>query len=193
LVAFSLYRSDQYFMDNTLQINSIKRALGSLYISLGAQTIRENQSEFSSTLGDINTIRTALNNSGLSGVGIHQLDSSYYFTSWDNWQKMISVLNPIAANFDWEAERFDCDNRSNLMSSLCSLVFRINTCSTLYCDVYDSTTGAYKYAHYCNLITDDAGNCYLWDVDYGGQYTKITSNPVIMGVNKYQFYSINCY
>jgi hypothetical protein len=79
------------------------------------------------------------------------------------------------------------------MASLASLFFRINTCNTVYCDVFDASTGKYKYTHYCNIITDDADNCYIWDIDYGGKWQKITSNPIVMGALKYQIYSINCY
>lgn len=177
-------------MTDILQINSIRRAIGQLGIQVGVSQIREAQSEFSTTLAGIEKIQGAVKNFGIS---VSQADTSYYFTSRDNWRKIIDVLNPIAKNFVWEAERFDCDNRAFLMSSLVSLLFRINTCTVLYCDVFDATTGRYKYTHYCNLIIDDVGNCYLWDVDYGGMTQKITSNPCVMGVNKYQLFNIRVF
>lgn len=174
-------------MTDILQINSIRRAIGQLGIQVGVSQIREAQSEFSTTLAGIEKIQGAVKNFGIS---VSQADTSYYFTSWDNWRKIIDVLNPIAKNFVWEAERFDCDNRASLMSSLISLLFRINTCGKVYCDVYDAGNGKYKYTHYCNMIVDDAGNCYLWDVDYSGLTQKVTSNLAVMGINKYQFYNL---
>jgi hypothetical protein len=178
-------------MDN-LQINSLKRKLGQLYISLGVQQIRDNQSEFSSGVKDETGFTVPLNRID-SNITFTPLDTQYYFTSFDNWVKIIEVLNPIAQMFKWQAERFDCDNRANLMSSLCSLLFRINTCATVYCKVFDATTGVFKYLHNANLIVDDSSNIYLWDVDNGGLYQKITSNPVIMGNLRYNLINVRGY
>lgn len=178
--------------DNTLQINSIKRAIGSLEVSLGVTQLRQAQSEFTTTIYGIEKVQNALKALNIS-IPVDPLDNQYWFTSWDNWQKIIAVLNPIAQNFQWETDRFDCDNRANLMTSMTSLMFRINTCATLYCKVFMADTGAFLFYHYCNLITDDAGNVYLWDVDQNGISQKITGNPFIMGTHKYELISIRVY
>lgn len=176
--------------DKELQINSIKRQIGSLTFMVAITQLREAISDFSDTELGIEKIENAIKGFGMS---VTPLDEKYYYTSWDNWQKIISVLNPIVSNFKWEAERFDCDNRSLLVSSLCSLMFKINTCASVYCDVYDVNTGVYKYRHYANLIVDDNSNVYLWDVDQGGMYQKITSNNVVMGVNKYYLMNVRAF
>lgn len=176
-------------VDKTLQINSILRIIGSLEFRVSIMHLRKAQSEFTSSMAGIEKIKNALAKVGINS-SISQLDVNYYFTSWDTWQKIIEVLNPIAQNFNWEPELFDCDNRANLMSALVSLMFRINTCVRVYCDVFGDTTGKYRYTHYCNLIIDNNDNVYLWDVDYGGMSQKITSSPVIMGKCKYVIYSI---
>ena len=170
--------------------NNIKRAIGSLYFRIAITQLRDSQDDFDSQVFGFDKITNALKPLEVSATN---LDTQYWFASWDTWQSIISVLNPIVQNFNWVSERFDCDNRANLMSSLVSLMFELNTCSTLYCDVYDATTGAFKYAHTCNLIVDINDNVWLWDVDNGGQFTKITSNSPVMGVNRYQLYSIRAY
>ena len=166
-----------------LQINALRRTLGQLYIRLGASQVKQAISDFTSTEGTFQQFTDALLK--VFNTPISQLDSNYYFTSWDNWQKIIAVINPILQNFPWESDRFDCDKRSMLVIGLVALLFDINTVRPFYCEVHDATTGALKYLHYANIIVDDAGNCYLWDVDYGGLFQKITSSPVIMGINKY--------
>ena len=85
-----------------------------------------------------------------------------------------------------------CDNRSNLMTSLCSLLFRINTCAGLYCKVLNLQTGI-KYLHWANIIFTKDGKVYLFDVDNFGKYQQIISSDIIMGQNKYTPISIKIY
>lgn len=177
---------------DTLQINSINRILGQLYFRLGIQQIREHQSDFTSEMFDFNKFQNAIIKAGIT-ANVVPLDNQYWFASWDNWQKIISILNPIAQNFQWEPERFDCDNRATLMNALCALMFRINTCATCYCSVYMADTDKFLFAHYCNLIVDKDDNVYLWDVDQNGISQKITGNSVVMGVHKYNLIGIRVY
>ena len=177
-------------MDNTIQVNNIKRAIGQLTFRVSIMQLRDAISDFTDSQAGIEKIQNAVKD---LGVSVTPLDDKYYFTSWDNWQKIIAVINPIVQQFEWVSERFDCDNRANLVCSLISLIFEINTCAGLYCDVFDAKTGDYKYRHYANLIVDKDDNVWLWDVDNGGQYTKITSNNPILGSLKYNLMSIRCY
>lgn len=178
-------------MEN-LQLSYINRKLGQLYLSLGVQQIREHLNDFApETAKDETGFTIPLSKIDLN-MPTTPLDEKFYYVSLSNWEKIIEVLNPIAKLFPWERERFDCDNRAFLMSSLCSLIFRINTCGVVYCEVYDATTGALKYKHYANLISDGT-NLYLWDVDAGGLYQKINSNPVVMGNNRYKLISLRIF
>jgi hypothetical protein len=162
-------------MDDTLQINSIKRQIGQLLIRAGTMQIRDAISDFTDIEGDFAQFCKPL-----LGLPTVQLDDKYYFTSWENWQKIIATLNPILQQFGWVAERFDCDKRAMLITSLTALFFEINTIRPIYCDVYRVGDGQFAFAHYANVIVDSNGNAWLWDLDEGGQFTKITAqNPII--------------
>ena len=177
-------------MDNTIQINGIKRLLGIKFIELGVAQIRAASTLPVEPKSDNSLFLKAAE---ALGVPLNATDIAYYYTSWDNWQQIINLLNPIAQAFPWEAGKYDCNNRSALMTSLSSLLFEINTCGTTNCEVYDAKTGAFKYGHYANMICDDQGILYLWDVDQGGMFQKVTGNDMIMGVNKYHFNGIRAY
>jgi len=165
---------------NTLQINSIKRAIGQLTMRVGIMQIRDAISDFTDTEGNFNRFKNAL-----LGLPATQLDEKYYFTSWENWQKIIDTINPILSQFNWKAERFDCDDRALLVTALTALFFDINTVRPVYCDVYRVSDGQFAFAHYANVIVDLNGNAWLWDVDEFGKFVKITSLKPIIGNKKY--------
>lgn len=167
-------------MDNQLQINSLKRTLGQLEISLGASQIKGAISDFTDTQGDFNQFCKPL-----LGLPTAQLDDTYYFTSFDNWQKIMATINPILKNFPWESERFDCDKRSFLVVALTALLFDINTIRPMYCDVYRVSDGLYAFTHYANVFVDSEGEAWLWDVDENGLSTKITAQNPIISNKKY--------
>lgn len=167
-------------MDNTIHINKIKRAIGQLWLQVGTKQIRDSISDFTDTEGDFNRFKKPL-----LGLPVTQLDEKYYFVSFDNWLKVIETINPILKSFPWVSERFDCDDRALLVTALTSLLFEINTVRPVYCDVYRVGDGQFAFAHYANVIVDNADNAYLWDVDEGGAYTKITSTTPIINNKKY--------
>ena len=174
---------------DTLQINSLKQWLSIKFIELGVAQIRQVDTDIS-TKNDSSALLVS------SLVAINPifspvlLDSTYYYTSFANWQTIISLMNDITKTFPWESERFDCDKRANLIASMIALIFRLNTCMTVYCEVSSAANGQVLYQHYANIIVDDNGIAYLWDLDNGGMYQKITGNDMIMGKVKYHFYSI---
>lgn len=178
-------------MNKQLKINAINRTIGTLMAVVGIKKLRQH-SNFTTIDTGNNKFYQALKSRGIK-INFSPLDISYRYTSFDNWQKIIKVLNGIIKHFKWEANVHDCDNRSTLMTSLCSLIFRINTCAGLYCEVFDAETGKSKYLHWANLIVDTEDNIYLWDVDNGGMYQKITSDNCVMGKLKYRFISIRLY
>lgn len=167
-------------IDNTLQINAIKRAIGQLTIRMGVQQIRDAISDFTDTQGDFNRFCKPL-----LGLPATQLDEKYYFTSFENWQKIIATINPILDQFNWVSERFDCDKRAFLVTGLVAMFFEINTVRPMYCDVYRVGDGQFAFAHYANVIVDLDGNAWLWDVDEFGKFTKITSQNPVIGNKRY--------
>lgn len=161
--------------DKTIQINTIKRQIGTLLSIGGIKQVEESISDFTDTEGDFARFCKPL-----FGLPVSEMDSKYYFTSFDNWRKIVDTINPITKAIPWEAERRDCDKRAMLVTAMVSMYFGINTCRPMYCDVYRVSDGQYAYTHYANVFVDDAGNAWLWDADEFGQITKITGqNPVI--------------
>ncbi|MEK6881106.1 MAG: hypothetical protein AABY22_15915 [Nanoarchaeota archaeon] len=167
-------------MSNTIQINSIKRAIGQLTMRIGVMQVRDAISDFTDEEGDFNRFKKPL-----LDLPVAELDSKYYFTSWENWEKVIATINPILEQFNWKQERFDCDDRALLVTALTALFFEINTVRPLYCDVYRVGDGQFAFTHYANVIVDINGNAWLWDVDEFGKFTKITSNNVIINNKRY--------
>jgi hypothetical protein len=167
-------------MDNTIIINKINRTIGQLLIQVGMKKMWNSISEFSDIQGDFNKFKAPL-----LGLPVSQLDEKYYFISFDNWLKIIETLNPILKEFGWKAERRDCDDRALFITAMVSFLFEINTCRPVYCEVWRVGDGQFAYAHYANVIVDNAGNAWLWDADENGEYTKITSTTPIIGNKKY--------
>lgn len=167
-------------ISNILVLNNIRRAIGQLTMQIGIKQIREAISDFAYTEGDFNRFKNAL-----MGLPVMELDSKYYFTSWDNWQKIIDTINPILANFNWKPETFDCDDRALLVTALTALFFDINTVRPIYCEVWRVGDGQFAFHHYANVIVDLNGNSWLWDADEFGKFVKITSLTPIIGNKKY--------
>ena len=172
-------------MENTIQINNIKRAVGQLMLRQGVMMIQDAISDFTDTEGDFKMFCKPL-----LGLPVAELDSKYYFTSFDNWQKIIATINPILQQFNWVSERFDCDKRAFLATGLVAMCFEINTVRPIYCKVWRVSDGQLAFYHYANIIVDNAGNSYLWDLDQEGKYTKITSNNVIIDNKRYELISV---
>ena len=144
-------------------------------MQVGIKQISEAISDFSDTEGTFQQFCKPL-----LGLPVSEMDSKYYFTSFDNWQKIIATINPILKNNGWIAERFDCDKRAMLVTALTALLFEINTVRPIYCDVYRVGDGKFAFAHYANVFSLLDGTAMLWDADEGGLTTKITSlTPVI--------------
>ena len=168
-------------MDNkTIQINSIKRAIGQLEMQLGMKTIWDGISDFSDTEGDYARFCKPL-----LALPVTQLDDKYYFTSWDNWQKIIDTINPIVLSKPWMSNRADCDKRAMFVTALVSMLFEINTCRMMYCSVYRVSDGKWAYDHYANVISTLDGTAILWDLDEGGLTTKITTLTPVINNKKY--------
>ena len=97
--------------------------------------------------------RTLFNNLGMKAIPVSQMDTQYAYLDVETAEPLVwdvmTFLNKIA----YRAETFDCDNFSFLTSSLFSLFFNINTCGTIWGDIYDAQTGKFIAGHYFNGIT----------------------------------------
>ena len=170
-------------MSEQLKVNPIGREMGIALANTGFSTIRISSNEITPIKVDIDL--------ALISFKIAKNYDDYYYqsTSWGNWLKITYVLYKLIKPFKWEAEIFDCDDRSKLISSLASLLFKMNTCLRIRGNVYDATTGVFKYTHWWNLIVTPEGN-YFFDVDNGGLTTKVSSQTVVMGNNLYKEFNL---
>lgn len=174
-------------MTDVIQINNIKRQIGTLGIIFGIKNFRDAISDFETKIGTFSEVLKYIKGLNIQST---QYDITYKFASFDTCEKIIESLNPIAKEFGWVAEFEDCDDRAKLMSALVSMLFLINTNFAAYCEVYEANTGKLKYLHYANLIVAEDGKLIFWDVDYNGKFQRIFSNDFVMGENKYHLISI---
>ncbi len=171
-----------------LKISFIARNFGTELIKSGISVIRNASFEFKPLTGQLRAINNALDKIG--GLPLTALDLGYNFTSWQNWQKITDILYRIVKDFKWEAEVFDCDNRSSLMLALCSTLFKLNTCGMLYCEV---KIGNQSFRHYANIIITPDEQVYIFDVDNGGMTMKINNKEFTMGNWQYKLLSARIY
>jgi hypothetical protein len=172
------------------EINKIKRSIGTLMTTAGLMQIRQAINDLATEEIYVSKIKESCNK---LGIGVNELDFTFRTTSWQTWEQIIPILYGIIKEFKWESDIFDCDDRASFMTSLCSLLFRVNTLASAYCEVYDATTGKLKYLHWANVVIDRDAQLYLLDVDQSGMIQKITSNNLIMGVNKYHILQLRLY
>jgi len=171
--------------DKTIKINAIQRQIGTLMVVTGFKMLSK-YSDFTTIETSNNKVYQALKDVGIT-LNFSPKDFRYRYTTWENWQEIIKVINGIVKHFPWLAQYFDCDNRSDLASALISLIYKINTCGKVYCEVFDAETGKSKYLHWANLIVDIDDSVYLWDLDNNRMVQKVVSANPVMGSNKYSF------
>jgi len=150
--------------------NKIKQALGFLYLRMGIKQLKE-------VLYDIPVTKIPILPT-FAGIKLYgtELDVDYYTTDWDNWTEILDKVYSILQDNPWTAEKFDCDNRAEFTSSLISMIYNLNTCARVYCEVSRASDGVAKYLHWCNVVIDKNKDLYIVDMDYGGKRQKITSN-----------------
>lgn len=164
-------------------INKTKNAIGFLYLRLGIKTIKDIVFDI-----PITKIRVIPVLSGMKLYGT-ELDMQYYTTDWDNWSEILDRVYSILGDNKWTEDKADCDNRAEFVSALISIVYNLNTCGRVFCEVSNPDNGTLKYLHWCNLIIDKDSSIYLFDADNGGLKQKIYSTNIIMGGNKYNLKS----
>lgn len=169
------------------QIEKLQRTIGILSAAVSLKN-----------LSKIPVVSTEIKSANISkgcnqlGISKNELDVLYYSTDFDTWQEIIEVVWGILKNFTWTADRADCDNRSNFVTSMVSILFGLNTCAGMYTKVTNINTGATDM-HWANCIIDKDGNMYAFDADNNGLMQKITSNGFIMGVWKYDVVNLRIY
>lgn len=126
------------------------------------------------------------------GISSNQKDILYQSTDIETWKVIIDTLYGMIKPFPWLAEFWDCDDRASWILSMCSLLTNLNTCADAYCRVTNINTGATDM-HHPNFIIDKDLNAYIFDVDNGGMWQKVTSNSFVMGVWKYDLVNINIF
>jgi hypothetical protein len=160
-------------------INKVKHALGIMYLRLGIKTIKDIIYDIPKTPIAVLPV--------LSGIKLYgtELDYQYTTTDWEHWNEILDKVYSILGENPWTAEVADCDNRAEFTSALISIMYHLNTCGKVYCEVsyLDGKKG--DYLHYANIIVDKDKNVYLFDIDNWGARQKITSNIVIAGNVRY--------
>jgi hypothetical protein len=162
--------------------NKIKQAIGFLTLRVGIKQLKEILWDIPKTQIQVLPI--------LAGVKLYgtELDMTYNTTDWDNWSEILDKVYSILGENTWTAEVADCDNRAEFTSALISIIYHLNTCARVYCEVKNTTSNG-TYLHWCNLVIDKDKNIYLVDMDNGGLKQKITSPNVVMGNCSYKLIS----
>ena len=161
---------------------------GEQLIKAGIKSIRDGSNDFKPLIAGDDRIHNSLKNVGID-IPITDMDLMFYYLDWESWQTILTIIHNILKDYKWEAERYDCDNRSAVVSGLVSTLFRVNTCNQLYCTVSDKNDKQ-LYHHWCNIITDVSGNSYIFDLDNFGMRGKITSKNPILGNLKYELKAV---
>ena len=162
--------------------NKVKNALGFLYLRLGVKTIKDIVYDIPVTKISVLPV--------LAGIKLYgtELDMTYATTDWDNWSEILDKVYSILGENYWTEDVADCDNRAEFTSALISIIYHLNTCGRVYCEVTNTATSG-TYLHWCNIVIDKDKNVYLFDADNGGLKQKITSPNVVMGNRSYKLKS----
>lgn len=174
-------------MNNQIKINRIARALGINFTVAGFKMLKSSYDNLKPVKFPSRFVNDSFNK--IKNIPISQRDFHYYFTDWSNLKKMTIIIYRIIKNFKWERDRFDCDDRSKLVSALFSLLFGLNSCGEVYCKITSLKTGR-TGRHWTNVIITSSGEVYLFDVDNFGLTMKLYPNkPISMGKWSYEFIS----
>lgn len=162
----------------------IARNFGVSLIIAGLNTIKNLYKGLKPVVLRSGDIKEAMNK--ITNIIVGFYDKQYYTTNKDNWNEMLDVISAIIKVFEWIKEKFDCDNRARLVSSLCSLLFGLNTCGYVYCETTHINTGK-KSLHYANLVVLDDGSLILYDVDNKRRKLVLDiGKPITMGYKTYK-------
>jgi len=174
-------------------MSELSKGFNASLITMGMMGLKRDYAKFPWTTKPFSFIQQAFNEAGLS-IPISQLDIYYYVASWLDCSDALNYIKNIAKNFIWTAEKFDCDNRATLVSTLFNVIMDLNCCGQGYVRVFNNTTGKEISYHYCNLLVDQSGKLYVFDIDNGGLSKEVKAGSTfIMGNWRYEFVSARFY
>lgn len=174
---------------NQIKINQLSRRYGTVLAVHGFKFIKGSYSDMQPTIvKPFGVIVNAIRNIA-PFIAIAQKDLNYYTTTKENWEKCFETIYGIVKRFKWQKDKFDCDDRAKLVSALCSLLFGLNTCAEVYCEIINIKTGN-KIRHYTNIAITSDSEVYLFDVDQEGKRKIIEAGePISMGNWTYKLIS----
>jgi len=120
----------------------------------------------------------------VKNISVSPRDFYYYFTTWNNEEKMLGLIYKILKNFKWVSEKYDCDDRAKLVSALHSILFELNSCGEVYCKVTDKN--GKTIAHWANIVVTSDGSVYLFDMSNQGIAMKLEPGKYKMGKWEYE-------
>ena len=166
-------------MDEQIKIKKLSVFLNTQLIISGFGGMKNAYSDLTPTTKSFGEMYSDI--SKVAKIVASQKDLIYYTTTQENWVECLKVIHDIVKNFKWQAEKFDCDDRAKLVSALCAILFGLNACGELYCEVTNIKTGN-KSMHYANIIVNSKGEVCLFDVDNGGnKKILVEGQPISMG------------
>lgn len=170
------------------QVNRIAIYLGGILIDSG---IKFAQSGFKAKVKPIivsfGTVKDYFINAGLGDVPLVQMDMNYFLTTWNIWGLMIDYT--LLDKLLWIADKFDCDNRAFLFSSLAAILTGVNSCGTAYGKVYNDATKDFIAYHYFNVIATSDGKLYCYEPHNDGSCLIEKGKPIVIGGWEYRITS----
>ncbi len=174
--------------EKEIRINSLAKTFGTGLISAGIKMVRTGLSGLVPQTKPYGFIHDSI--AKIKNMPTGEKDMTYYLTTKENWEEIFNLIYGIVKNFPWQAEKFDCDDRSKLVSALCSVLFGLNSCGICYCSVKSLTGTGFTGNHFNNMVVTQQGEVILWDVDNGGLYRILKPGvPISFGVWQYQLFS----
>jgi len=169
---------------NQIKINYIAKTFGAALTTAGFKMVKSSYDSLAPVQFPFGFIKEATDK--IKSMSVSQRDYFYYFTNWENEEEMLAVIWRIVKNFKWEKDKFDCDDRSKLVSALHSLFFGLNSCGEIYCKVTNLRTGD-SVLHWANIIITSNGDAYLFDCSNSGLAMKLKPGEFAMGKWSYVF------
>ena len=138
------------------QINNISKNLGFILLNNGVNFIQKAYINLRPAIFSYGEIRNAYNNNGFKDIPVSEYDVSYAFLNTETLEPLIWDVMTLIHKFGYKLEFTDCDNFAHFTTALMSFLYGINTCGTVWGDVYDNQTGKFIAGHYFNVaITYD--------------------------------------
>ena len=133
------------------QINNASKTIGFTLLQSGVGFIQQAYKKLSKKILS-GGVRDAFNQYGFNAIPISEADYAFAFLTPQDAEPIAWDIMNFVHRFAYVAEYFDCDNFAHLTSSLMPLLYGVNTCGTIWGDVYDKDTGKFIVGHYFNIV-----------------------------------------